>query len=121
MGNIILVNFMDFFQLIGMLILFFIILFGAYFTTKWISRLQFQQNKGKNMQVIEVLRLTPNKMLQIVKINNRFFVISISKEHINLITELNKEEVKDNRNIQDSDKISFKEQLNQILNRGKKE
>lgn len=104
-------------QIFTLLILFVIVLIGAYFSTRWISNLQYQQNKGKNMQIIETLRITQTKAIQIIRIGTRYFVISVSKENINLITEIQKEDIKDY--IDKQTNVNFTEQFRKILNKRK--
>lgn len=112
----------DFLQLVGMLILFAMVLSGAYFTTKWLSRLQYHQNKGKNMQIIETLRISPNKVIQLIKIGERYMAVGVSKDHMQLIGEISKDEVKDiMENQENAVGASFKEQFHQLLNRGNKD
>jgi flagellar protein FliO/FliZ len=111
----------NFWQLLSVLFLFIIVLVGAFFVTKWLSHLQYQQTKGKNMQLIETLRIGPNKMVQLIKVGDRYFVIGLSKEHIQVISEVDQEQIKDQRDQNKQINVNFKEQFNQILNRGKKD
>jgi flagellar protein FliO/FliZ len=80
-------------QLVGLVFLLIIILIAAYYTSKFIGGIKLGQMKKSNFQVIDSYRVTPNKALQIVKIGNKYVVISIGKDNINFITELDEAEV----------------------------
>jgi flagellar protein FliO/FliZ len=80
-------------QLVGLVFLLIIILLAAYYTSKFIGGIKLGQMKKSNFQVIDSYRVTPNKALQIVKIGNKYVVISIGKDNINFITELDEAEV----------------------------
>lgn len=86
-------SFDNFLQLCGLLLLFCFILAITYFTTKFVSRVKLGQVKNSNFHVIETFKITQNKYLQLVQIGEHYIVISISKEHIQFITELKKDEL----------------------------
>jgi len=95
-------------QLVGLVLLLIVILVAAYYTSKFVGGIKLGQIKNSNFKVIDTYRISPNKLLQIVKIGNKFIVISIGKDTINFITELDETEVliKDFNN---SEKQSFKQ------------
>lgn len=82
-------------QLTGIVIVFLIILAAAYAVSVFIGKTQSNTyfTKEKNIKLIETFRIGNNQFLQIVKIGNRYFVLAVSKEHVELISELNEEEV----------------------------
>ncbi|MBR1622453.1 MAG: flagellar biosynthetic protein FliO [Pseudobutyrivibrio sp.] len=66
------------------------------FVTKWIAGYQKTQGLNRNLEIIEAIRLTNNKYLQIVRAGeDRFFVIAIGKEEITLLGELSRDQLKD--------------------------
>jgi len=81
------------FELIGMILIFIIILVASYFTSKWIGKANMISNRAKNISVIETFRISPSKCLQIIKVGNRYIVIGITKEHIEMLTEINEEDI----------------------------
>lgn len=103
-------------QMFGLVLLLIIILFAAYYTSKFVGKMTMGQLKNSNFQVIDAYRITPNKVLQIIKVGNKFLLIAITKDEINLITELDESEVfiKDTgtKEIQ-----SFKQILDKLKNR----
>ncbi|TCK97904.1 flagellar protein FliO/FliZ [Natranaerovirga hydrolytica] len=109
-------------QLIFLLFVFFGILVAAYFATRWLGNMQLQQSKGKNMQLIEVLRISNNKTVHLIKIGERYFAMSVSKDSVTKIAEFNNDEIIDYNalNTSDQNKPSFKDSLNKVLNQNKK-
>lgn len=104
-------------QLIGLVILLLVILVAAYYTSKLVGKYKLGQLRNSNIQVIEAFRISPNKMIQLVKIGNKYLVLGIGKDSITYITELDEGEII----IHDTegDKPSFRQIFERI--KGKKE
>ena len=83
----------SFIQMLGLVILLIVILIAAYYTTKFIGGMKQGQLKHSNFRVIDSYRIGPNKVIEIVKIANKYVVIAIGKDSINYITELDEAEV----------------------------
>ena len=75
-------------QFLTVLILFVFVLGITYATTRWIAKYQKGKASGGNMEVMESLRITPDKYLQIVRVGTRYFVISVGKNEIHMISEV---------------------------------
>ncbi len=105
-------------QLLGLVLLLVIILIAAYYTSRFVGRIKMGQSKDSNIQVIEAYRISTNKMLQIVKIANKYVVLGISKDNITFITELDESEVLEH-NVNEGEKQSFRHIFEKI--KGKKE
>ncbi|MDF2611844.1 MAG: hypothetical protein K0R92_3318 [Lachnospiraceae bacterium] len=73
-------------QLIGLVFLLIVILVAAYFTSKFVGGIKLGQLKDSNFTLIDTYRISPNKVLQIVKIGNKYIVIAVAKDTINVIT-----------------------------------
>jgi len=80
-------------NLFGVLIIFLLVLVAAYYTSKWIGKAKFLQQNNNNIQVIETFRLNQSKYIQIVKIGSKYVALGISKEHIEVLTELTEDEI----------------------------
>lgn len=80
-------------ELIKLVFILVLILVAAYFATKYIGKISMGQLKNSNFKVIDTYRISSNKFLQIVKIGNKFVVISVGKDAVNFITELDESEV----------------------------
>lgn len=84
----------SFLQLIGVLLIFIFVLVITYFTTRWIAGYQKKQFCNRNLQVVETLKLTTNKYIQIVEAGDEYLVIGIGKDEITLLTRLTPEQMK---------------------------
>lgn len=100
-------------QLVGLVLLLVVILVAAYYTSKMIGGVKLGQMKNSNFNVIDTYRISQNKALQIVKVGNKYLLISIGKDTINYITELEESEVliRDDFN---KEKQSFKQLLDKL-------
>ncbi|MCF8018479.1 Flagellar protein [Petrocella atlantisensis] len=75
----------DYLQFITVIILFFVILWAAYFATKFLGNLQMNKSNGSNLKIIEVIPVGPQKTLQLIRIGSEYMVIGVSKDHITFI------------------------------------
>lgn len=108
----------SFLQLLNVLIIFVIVLGITYFVTRWIAGYQKSQMLNKNMKVVETMRISNNKYIQIVSVGERYLVLAICKDTITLIAELEGDELVEGI---DSDiKMPTKESFEQILEKVKK-
>lgn len=85
-------------QLITVAVLFILVLVMTYFTTRFVGRYQKGQLTGNNIQVLDTLRLSQNKLIQIVRVGEKYFAIASCKDTVTLLGEV------------DGDKLVVKEQ-----------
>lgn len=93
-------------QLLGLCILLVIILIAAYYTSKFVGRYKLGQLRNSNFEVIEVYKISANKMLQLVRIADKYVVLGISKDHITYIMELDKDKILTHE-VKEGEKLSF--------------
>ncbi len=85
----------SFLQLCFVLFIFVAVLVMTRYATKWIAGYQKMQMSGRNLEVVETLRLSSNKYLAVVRAgDDRFFVIGVGKDEITSIGELTADEVR---------------------------
>lgn len=94
-------------ELIGLVLLLIVILIATYYTTRFVGRAKGNQLKTGNFELIDSYRISPNKMLQIIKVSGKYLVIAISKDNIEFITELEEEKITI-RDFGSANKQSFK-------------
>lgn len=83
-------------QLICVVLLFLFVLFLAYAAARITGSFQSNvMNKRSNIQVIEVFRLSNNKVIEIVKIGNRYLALAVCKDTVTVLTELDESEIKE--------------------------
>ena len=94
--NILLSGALDrFVQLIGALIIFAFVIGITYLTTRWMGDIQKGRNHNKNLRIIETIGVGNNKMISIVEVGTVYLVVSVGKDEVHLLTQLNREQLKD--------------------------
>ncbi len=84
------------FQLIIVLFCFVIVLALTYYVTRWIAGYQKSQSISKNLSVVETLKLTTNKYIQLIQAGkDTYYVIAIGKDEITVLGELKEEQLKE--------------------------
>lgn len=79
-------------ELIFLLVIFILILVACVFTTKLVAGRQMQRNRNTNFEPLETFMVAQNRYLQLIRVGTRYFVISVTKERVELITELSKDD-----------------------------
>ncbi len=103
-------------QLITLIIIFVLVLFLCYWTTRFIGGYQKNAFKSSNFEVIESFRISNNKIIQIIRTGEKYLVISVCKDTINVLTELSKEEVIIQESKEDN---SFSKILEKVNHKGR--
>ena len=81
------------FELFGLILIFVIVLVVCYYTTKFVAGRQLVQKKIGNFETVETFAIAQNKYLQLVRMGNKYVVLSVTKDSVNVITELEEAEV----------------------------
>lgn len=110
----------SFLQLMGAIVIFVFVLVITYFTTKWIGNYQQVHTTNKNLRVIESLRLTNNKFIQIVQAGDVYLVIAVGKEEVHLLTQLTKEQLTELPDFTKTQNTLSQESFQDILSKVKK-
>mgnify|MGYP000932161465 CR=1 FL=1 len=105
-------------QLIGMVILLVVILVAAYYTSRFVGGYKLGQMRTSNFKVIDTYRIGQNKALQIVKAGNKYILISVGKDTVNFITELEESEIH-TKDDSAKEKQSFGKILEKLKNNNK--
>ena len=100
------------FQLIFIIFIFVVVVFLAYYSTKFIAGAKIKTMSKNNMKVIETISIGLHH-IHIVKVNKQYFLISSSKEGIRMLSEINGYDliIQDNTN-----QLPFDKQLKQYIN-----
>lgn len=110
-------SFSNFMQLLGVLLIFIFVLAITYFTTKWIAGYQKSRSFNQNLRVIETLRLTQNKYIQIIEAGEIYLVIGIGKDEITMLTTLTAEQLKDLDTFEVKKQAEAGESFQELLNK----
>lgn len=105
-------------QLITLVIIFAFVLALTYFATKWVGNYQKEKMSGSNITVLETMKISGTKYLQIIKIGTKCFAIAVCKDTITYLCEVNEEDLIYREN--NSSKLKS-ENFNAILEKFKKD
>lgn len=83
----------SFVQFITILLLFFFVLVITYVVTRWVSGIQKVQMTGKNMELVETMRISNSKYLQIIRVGKKYLVIAVCKDTVTMLAELSPDEI----------------------------
>lgn len=83
----------DFAQFLTVLIIFIAVLALTYFTTRWVASYQKGKMMSGNIQVLETIKITQNKFIQLVRVGNHIYAIAICKDSITLLGEVGEDEI----------------------------
>ncbi len=103
-------------QLITVLLIFVFVLFITFAVTKWIANYQKDKANGENIEIIETKRIATNKLVEIVRIGDKYFALAIGKDEIETIGEINKDSIQ--RNESAGGTFSFKDFLEKAKDTG---
>jgi len=112
----------SFVQFVTVLLLFLVVLVITYGVTRWISGIQKTQMVGRNMEIVDTMRISSSKYLQIVRAGDKYLVIAVCKDTVTMLSEIPKESLI----MQDSSQMNgyqpgFREILEKIKNQSFKE
>ena len=72
------------------------VLILTYYTTRWIAGYQKSHTYNKNLAVVETLKLTTNKYIQLIQVGkDTYYVVAIGKDEVSLLGQINGEQLKD--------------------------
>ena len=80
-------------QFITVLIIFVFVLGFTWISTRYIAGIQKDKYKTGNMELIETLRISNNKYLQIVRVGNKYLCMAVCKDTVTMLGEIQKEEM----------------------------
>ena len=105
-------------QLLTLLVVFIFVLALTYFSTRWVGNLQKNKMAGSNIQILETMRVTNSKYIQIVKIGSKCFAVAVCKDTMTFLCEVNEDELMYNSSEQ---KMINQEGFKAILEKFKKD
>ena len=80
-------------QFMTVLLLFLFVLLVTYWVTKWTAGYQRSQAANANMEVLETIRLSGNKYVQIVRIGRKYLAVAICKDTVTMLTEISEQDL----------------------------
>ena len=95
-------------QLLTVLVIFVFVLGITYLGTRFIGNYQKEKMTGSNVKILETMRISNSKYIQIVKIGTKCFAIAVCKDSITYLTEVDEDELFYNEKTSGIDSESFK-------------
>lgn len=80
-------------QFMTVLILFLFVLMITYWVTKWTAGYQKNQNVNANMELLDIIRLSNNKYVQIIRIGRKYLAVAICKDTVTMLTEISEQDL----------------------------
>jgi len=107
----------SFVQFVTVVLLFLMVLVITYGVTRWISGIQKTQMMGRNMEMIDTMRISSSKYLQIVRAGDKYFVVAVCKDTVTMLTEIPKDSLElETREPGNGYQAGFREILEKIKN-----
>ncbi len=80
-------------QFITVLLLFVFVLAVTALVTKWIGGYQKGKSAGMNMELLEAMRLSNTKYIQLVRIGRKYLALAVCKDTVTMLSEIPEEEL----------------------------
>lgn len=104
-------------QLFTVLLLFLFIVVLAYFSAKWMGKMQGGMTSNKNIQVLDTMRLSNTKYIQIIRIGKKYVAIAVAKDTVTMLAELEEDDIDFPKTDETLPMESFKEILKKLKNK----
>lgn len=101
-------------QLISTILIFIFVLLLTYFTTRFIGNYQKGKLAGSNIHILETMKISNNKYIQIVEIGKKYFAMAVCKDTVTYLCELNGEDLIYNSTSTESHSDNFKAILDKL-------
>ena len=82
------INIADIFTMIGSFILIILVLFAAWYATRWYARRMGPSIGGRSIRVVDRANLANNAAIVIAEICGRYYLFGVSERQVSLIQEL---------------------------------
>ncbi|MCM1268468.1 MAG: flagellar biosynthetic protein FliO [Bacteroidales bacterium] len=100
-------------QFITVLLLFVFVLAVTALVTRWIGGYQKGKSAGMNMELLEAIRLSNNKYIQLVRIGRKYLALAVCKDTVTMLSEIPEDQLQFSEG-SSSGMSSFKDVLNKI-------
>ncbi len=75
-------------ELLSAILIFVLVLLATYFTARIVGSIEKQKMTGRNIKVVESLRLPGGKNVYLIQAGEKYLLLSESKDRVGLISEL---------------------------------
>ncbi len=99
------------FKLLGLLLVFFALLYGAHLFTKWYAKSGVVHAKSSNISIMESQQISPGKSIVIARVGGKYVSFVLFKENAVFLTELQEEELSFPTPEEKGTNVTFQEML----------
>jgi len=82
-------------QFLFLIVVFSIVIFLTFYSTKFIAKVKMKSNKNNNLKIIESIQVGFGQYIMLIKAGDKYLVISVTKDKINFIAQLDNDSVKE--------------------------
>lgn len=107
-------------QFITVFVIFAIVLVLTYFSTRLVGGVQKNKYAGGNIEVVEAVSIGNNKYVQILRVGNKYFAVTVCKDTVTLLGEIDKESLNE-KTLLKSGNDGFDAIFGKFLNGAKKQ
>ena len=83
----------SFAQFLTVLLIFLLVLGVTYFVTRYIGKYQKTQTTGRNIEVIEATKISPQAFVEILKVGSKYIAVAVSKDNVTYLCDVPAEEI----------------------------
>ncbi|MCM1048081.1 MAG: flagellar biosynthetic protein FliO [Clostridiales bacterium] len=105
-------------QFMTVLIIFVFVLAITYWTTKWIAGYQKGKLNNANIELLEAIRLSNNKYIQIIRVGRKYLAVAVCKDSVTMLAELSEDQLEIADAAEAAEQFSFKELLEKVQKKG---
>lgn len=80
-------------QLITLILIFVFVIGLSYFATRLVGNVQKEKLKGSNIKILETMKISNTKYIQVVEIGSKCFAIAVCKDTVTYLCELNSDDL----------------------------
>lgn len=80
-------------QLITLILIFVFVIGLSYFATRLVGNVQKERLKGSNIKILETMKISNTKYIQVVEIGSRCFAIAVCKDTVTYLCDIQRDEL----------------------------
>lgn len=80
-------------EFLTILVIFVFVLAVTYVAVRWTAGYQKSKSSGANMEMIETLRLTNSKYIQLLRIGRKYLAVAVCKDTVTMLAEIPEQEL----------------------------
>ena len=103
-------------DLLSALVIFVLVLFVAFYVTRFVGIYEKGKQQGKNVTVLETCRIGTGRYIQLVQVAERVLVLAVSRDRVVMLSEIPVSEL----NLKEEDRSGVASHFQGILEKARK-